>query len=108
MRIPFGCEAEYRGQAPEGKFTNQETGEVVEYGPKLRFEVDLPDGDVETITIRLKQLDDVSDFDAGKLKKGERVFLEGVVEEASWEGRTRIRVRVLGARRAKGLGSVAA
>jgi hypothetical protein len=77
MRIPFTTEAEYRGQAPAGSFKDSATGEEIDYAPGLRFEVDMPDGDVDTWTFRQNRLDEAADFNVGELKKGDKVVLTG-------------------------------
>jgi len=77
-RVPFGFKAEYRGVKPSGEFLD-DGGERVEYGPKLKFEIELPDGDVEVVGISAKSLDKVCEFDCAKLAKGEVLWMEGVV-----------------------------
>jgi hypothetical protein len=79
QRIPVGFVAEYRGQAPAGSFTNRETGEIVPLAPNLKFEYTLADGEPDQLAIRQSAIDKVSDFDAGSLKKGDNVAIEGVV-----------------------------
>jgi hypothetical protein len=79
QRIPVGFRAEYRGQAPAGSFTNRETGEVVPLAANFKFEYVLADGEPDTISIRQGALDKVAGFDVGSLKKGEEVYIEGVV-----------------------------
>lgn len=78
-RIPVSFEAEYRGAQPAGEFNDEETGATVGYTAGLRFEVDLPDGDVATVTVRQGKLDQVADFDSAALVKGERVEIVGSV-----------------------------
>lgn len=94
-RIPFGCRGEYRGVAPAGEFVNGE-GEKVEFGRKLRFEVDLPDGDVETLTLRESDLDRVADFDVAQMKKGDQVQIEGIISY----GGEYVSIRALSVRKA--------
>lgn len=77
QQIPFELEAEYRGrQAEGGEFVN-DSGEKVSFGPAYRFEYDLPDGDVATMSLREGAVDKAADFDAAKLAKGDRVKLVG-------------------------------
>lgn len=78
-RIPFGpIRVEYRGVAPAGDFVT-DAGEKVEYGPKLKFELSLADGDVEVVVIGQKVVDKASDFDSAQLVKGDELMVEGVV-----------------------------
>lgn len=103
-RIPFGpIRVEYRGVAPAGEFVNDDR-ETVAYGPKLKFELPLPDGDVETVAIPQMKLDQVADFDVSKLTRGDEVMIEGVVSYgAGYAG-----LRPLICRRAVGPASVKA
>lgn len=96
-RIPFACRGEYRGVAPAGQFVNNE-GEKVEFGPKLKFEVDLPDGDIETLILRQTNLDQVADFNVAEMKKGDQVHIEGVVSY----GGDYVSIRALSVRKAAG------
>jgi hypothetical protein len=77
-RVPFGLIGEYRGVKPAGTWTTTE-GEQKDFGPQLRFEAELPDGDIEVLGLRQEELEKVAKFDVAKLKKGERVHLSGVV-----------------------------
>ena len=77
IRIPLSLKAEYRGVAPGGDFVN-DAGEKIEYGEKLKFEVELPNGDVSIVPVSLKALDEVLAIDAHTLKRGQVVELSGV------------------------------
>jgi hypothetical protein len=77
-RVPFGLTGEYRGVKPAGEWTTPE-GEKRDFDAQLRFEVELPDGDVEVLGLRREELDHVADFDVAKMAKGDRVELSGVV-----------------------------
>jgi hypothetical protein len=77
-RVPFGLIGEYRGVKPAGEWKTPE-GEMREFGAQLRFEVQLPDGDIEVLGLRQEELDKVAKFDASKLEKGQSVHLSGVV-----------------------------
>jgi len=84
MKVPFNVSAEYRGTKPGGEFKRD--GVAVEYGPQARFEVDLPDGDVDTWSFAFARLDNVASFDTSKLKKGDRVHLVGIAGESRDNG----------------------
>lgn len=73
-RLAVALRAEYRGQQPGGDFTDRQTGEVVTYGPKLKFENEGPDGDVSLLAFRESDFDKCSPpFDASTLAKGDEV-----------------------------------
>src|SRR4051794_33357911 len=79
IRLPLTISAEYRGVAPGGDFVN-DAGEQIVYGERLKFEVELPNGDVSIVPVSLKALDKcVPPIDAKSLKRGDVVELEGVV-----------------------------
>jgi hypothetical protein len=84
MRVPFMLDAEYRGVAPAGEYTDRETGEVRQRQPVLKFEVAMPDGDVETIELRANACDQAADFDPLSLKRGEYVHVTGVVRDGQY------------------------
>ena len=85
MRFPTEFVGDYRGHSAAGEFRDPDDPErVIEYGQGLKFEVDLPDGDVELVVIRINNLDPVAKFDASKLVKGERVRIAGVVTSGGW------------------------
>lgn len=108
-RIPFSFRAEYRGREAEGgTFTDRSTGEVKSYGPKLKFEYDLADGEPEVIAFRREALDKVADFDVSALKKGDHVLIEGACSLAVYDGSARLRVQPIAVRRAAPVASVKA
>lgn len=73
-RLAVALRAEYRGMQPGGEFSDRETGETVEYSPKLKFENEGPDGDVSLLAFRLTDFDKCSPpFDASTLAKGDEV-----------------------------------
>lgn len=79
-RIPFGpLRLEYRGTGPGGTSIDEETGREFSWSEGLKFEMPLPDGDVETVLLRVDKLDQAADFDPKSLKKGDEVMVEGVV-----------------------------
>jgi hypothetical protein len=85
-RFPFDFVGEYRGHSAAGEFTNDD-GEKIGFAEGLKFEVDLPDGDVELVVVRVNKLDAVAEFDATKLVKGERIHFVGVVNVTSFGAR---------------------
>jgi hypothetical protein len=96
MRVPFQTVAEYRGQSPAGTATID--GEAVDYTAGLKFEVDMPDGDVDVWTVRQAKLDEAGDFDSAQLKKGDRVELTGMATVGTRDSE-RSFIRVVSARR---------
>lgn len=79
IRLPLSFTAEYRGVAPSGEFRN-DAGEQIAYGEKLKFEVELPNGDVSIVPVSAKALDRATPpIDWKSLKKGDVVELAGVV-----------------------------
>jgi hypothetical protein len=82
-RVPLSVEAEYRGVAAPYEFKAAD-GDKVNVGPKLKFEVELPDGDVTLFPVSQSALDNATPpFDAATLKRGDRVRLDGLV---NWKG----------------------
>src|SRR5438309_10890601 len=80
QRLPLDLIAEYRGMRPAGSFTRKETREVVETPARLKFELSLEDGDVETFDVAGSQLDRCQPpFDYSKLERGDIVRLRGFV-----------------------------
>jgi hypothetical protein len=78
LRLPVRVEVEYRGARPGGEFVDKETGEVVPFGPSLRFEYESDDGEPVLIPLGSKQLDKASGSDKlGELEKGDRIVLVG-------------------------------
>jgi hypothetical protein len=77
-RVPFALTGEYRGVKPAGEWKTPE-GEMRPFDAQLRFEVELPDGDIEVLGLRREELDKVAKFDVEKMAKGDRVELQGVV-----------------------------
>jgi len=72
-------DAEFRGVGRGGEFVN-ESGENVTFTEGLRFEVELPDGDVSVVTLRSSALDKCSPpIDWKTLKKGDRVRITGEI-----------------------------
>jgi hypothetical protein len=84
MRVPFFVDAEYRGVAPAGEYHDRESGETRQRQPVLKFEVQMPDGDVETLELRGSACDEASDFDPQTLKRGEFVTIAGVVRDGRY------------------------
>jgi hypothetical protein len=80
LRLPIEFAAEYRGQAPGGEFTRDDTGERVAFSPALKFEYEDENGDVVLIPIRAAQLDKCEPpFDHEVLQKGDELVLRGFV-----------------------------
>lgn len=78
LRLPIEFTAEYRGQQPAGEFVRKDTGEVVSFPPKLKFEYETDDGDVTIVPIGATQLDKCEPaFDHAALKKGQVLRLSG-------------------------------
>lgn len=102
-RFPFEFVGDFRGKAAGGDFVN-DSGEKVEFSDGLKFEVDLPDGDVELVQIRQSKIDQVASasFDSGSLVKGDRIRFVGVLSSSSYEGSSRVSMRVLAATRETG------
>jgi hypothetical protein len=79
-RIPVEVEAEYRGIAAASEFVARDTGETVQVPPKLKFEYDTFDGDVEMLVVSGSQFDKVQGApDYQSLKRGDRMTLLGLV-----------------------------
>ena len=77
-KLPVDFEAEYRGVAPESSFVRRDTGERVEVPPKLKFEFEKFDGDVELVTVSGSQFDKAHGApDHKTLKRGDRLRLVG-------------------------------
>jgi hypothetical protein len=83
VRIPVECTAEFRGLARKaGEFTDRETGELVQYGPLLRFEVEIA-GVTSELPVRSRDLDNASPaIDYSGLAKADTVKLGGYVQLA--------------------------
>jgi hypothetical protein len=96
VRIPFNFVGDYRGHSAGGEFVN-EHGEKVAYSDGLKFEVDLPDGDVDLVVVRAEKLAKVASFNVGEMAKGQRVELMGVVTSSEYQGQSRISMVVLSA-----------
>ncbi len=78
-RLPVEVEAEYRGIAAASEFVARDTGERVQVPPKLKFEYDTFDGDVEMLSISGAQFDKVQGApDYNTLKRGDRLVLAGL------------------------------
>jgi hypothetical protein len=79
-RIPVEVDAEYRGIAAASEFVARDTGETVQVPPKLKFEYDTFDGDVEMLVVSGSQFDKVHGApDYKNLKRGDRMVLLGLV-----------------------------
>ncbi len=79
-RLPVEVEAEYRGVAAASEFLARDTGERVQVPPKLKFEYDTFDGDVEMLSVSAAQFDKVQGApDYQTLKRGDRLVLVGLV-----------------------------
>lgn len=79
-RIPVVVEAEYRGIAAASEFVARDTGEKVQVPPKLKFEYDTFDGDVEMLVVSGAQFDKVQGApDYKALHRGDRMTLVGLV-----------------------------
>jgi hypothetical protein len=79
-RLPVEVEAEYRGIAAASEFVARDSGERVQVPPKLKFEYDTFDGDVEMLSISGTQFDKVQGApDYTSLKRGDRLILLGLV-----------------------------
>jgi hypothetical protein len=99
LRIPVELSGvEFRGVAAPFEFPDRETGEVVSVGPKLKFELELPDGDVALLPVPSSQLEKCSPpVDYTTLKRGQRfvALLEVVWKGAEPKGESYVRVTSL-------------
>lgn len=95
IRLPSTIIAEYRGAQPGGEFTNRETGEQVEYGRKLKLEIEDPQsGDVTLLPLREGDFDRAEPpFDASKLQKGDVLALEIVAVIGTGDERSYLQLR---------------
>jgi hypothetical protein len=94
VRIPFNFVGDYRGHSAGGEFVNND-GERIEYSDGLKFEVDLPDGDVDLVVVRANKLAEVAAFNLSTLSKGQRVAMVGVVTSSEYQGQSRVSMVVL-------------
>lgn len=95
-RIPFGFRAEYRGVAEGREYTHRGTGEVRTAQTRYKFEVELPDGDVEIVSVGGQSFDQVAGFDVKALKKGDLIWMEGVISDGVGDdGRPYVSLRPL-------------
>jgi uncharacterized protein YaiE (UPF0345 family) len=79
-RLPVAVDAEYRGIAAASEFVARDTGEKVQVPPKLKFEYDTFDGDVEMLVVSGSQFDKVQGApDYKTFKRGDRMVLVGLV-----------------------------
>ncbi len=79
-KLPVAVDAEYRGVAAASEFVARDTGETIQVPPKLKFEYDTFDGDVEMLVISGSQFDKVEGGpDYKTLKRGDRMVLVGLV-----------------------------
>jgi hypothetical protein len=80
-RLPVQFVAEFRGLSPASEFKSRESGERVDIPPKLKFEVEVGQGDdVELIVLSQTALDRAkAEFPIGSLRRGDRLQLSGVV-----------------------------
>lgn len=107
LLIPLIIEgAEYRGTDPsEGSFVNDE-GATIEFGPKVKFELELPNGDVALLPVSGFALDRLEPaVDHKSFKRGERMGLDCVVSFRDNVPRGEAYVRVLAVRRKNGAGA---
>lgn len=78
-KLPVAVEAEYRGIAAASEFVARDTGETIQVPPKLKFEYDTFDGDVEMLVVSGAQFDKVQGApDYKSLKRGDRMVLLGL------------------------------
>lgn len=80
-RLPVQVAAEFRGLSAASEFTSRESGDRVEIPPKLKFEVEVGQGeDIELLVLSQTALDRAkADFSIASLRRGDRVELTGVV-----------------------------
>jgi hypothetical protein len=79
-RIPVLVEVEYRGVAAASEFVARDTGEKIQVPPKLKFEYDTFDGDVEMLVVSGSQFDKIQGApDYSSLQRGQRLTLIGLV-----------------------------
>jgi hypothetical protein len=79
-KLPVAVEAEYRGVAAASEFVARDTGETIQVPPKLKFEYDTFDGDVEMLVISGSQFDKTQGApDFKTLQRGDRMVLLGLV-----------------------------
>lgn len=79
-KLPVVVEVEYRGIAAASEFVARDTGETIQVPPKLKFEYDTFDGDVEMLVVSGSQFDKVQGApDYKTLKRGDRMVLLGLV-----------------------------
>jgi hypothetical protein len=79
-KLPVAVEAEYRGVAAASEFVARDTGETIQVPPKLKFEYDTFDGDVEMLVVSGSQFDKTQGApDFNTLKRGDRMVLLGLV-----------------------------
>jgi hypothetical protein len=79
-RLPVEVEVEYRGISSASEFVARDTGERVQVPPKLKFEYDTFDGDVEMLSVSGAQFDKVQGApDYRSLERGDRLVLLGLV-----------------------------
>jgi hypothetical protein len=76
--FPVAFDAEFRGREAATEFNDRETGELVKLGQVLKLERETMDGDAIALPIRLRDNIHVT-FDADKLKRGDKVRVEGEV-----------------------------
>lgn len=82
MKIPVGSEliCEYRGLGGQpGEFADRETGEMIAYSEKHRFEYEDASGVIGHLELRSSKIDQVAAFNVDDLNKGDYVRIEGVV-----------------------------
>lgn len=76
QKLTVPVTAEYRGVQAGGTFNDRETGAEVSFGPKLKFEVEDPTGDVALLAFREGDFDKASPpFDCSTLSKGDELEL---------------------------------
>lgn len=78
MRLPVSLEVEYRGVKPQREYTLRETGEVRTASAVLKFEAELPDGDIALIEVAGTTLDRLRPaVDYKSFMRGQRFMLSG-------------------------------
>lgn len=79
-KLPVIVPVEYRGFQAASQFVAKDTGETINVPPKLKFEYDTFDGDVEMLVVSGSQFDRVQGApDYSALTRGQRMTLVGFV-----------------------------
>ena len=78
MRLPVSLEVEYRGVKPQREYTLRETGELRTASAVLKFEAELPDGDIALIEVAATTLDRLRPaVDYVTFARGQRFTMSG-------------------------------